>query len=172
MVQEHCEQGVKSISSLKLTVFISAFLGITVWPLTTAHLSAVNTAISQTFSVTQSPLLRKVSISSWCCAVMPVLVGFGFFPKPFQLSQEHITVPSYEINQMKRVTALSRAPPRKAGQFILLMAWGICNRWEFLVMELIGQSHRSSSLWEPELTLILCASFNFSALYFETSSLV
>lgn len=121
------------------------------WPLTTAQLSAVTTAISLTSSVTQSPHLRKASISSCFCAVMSVLVGLAFFLKSFQLSQEHTVVPSYEINQMKRVTALSRAPPRKAGQFILLMAWGICNSWVFLVMELIGQSHRSS-LWKSELS--------------------
>ena len=67
---------------------------------------------------------NTVSISSWCYVVMSVS-GLEFFPKPFQLNKEHSIVPSYEINQMKRVTALSRAPPGKAGQFVLLMEWGI-----------------------------------------------
>lgn len=167
MVKEHCEQGVKSTSSLIFFLFISVFLGITTWPLTTAQLSAVNTAISLTSSVTQSPHLRNVSIPSCFCALMSVLVGLAFFPKPFQLSQEHIVVPTYEINQMKRVTTLSRAPLRK---FILLMAWGLCSSWEFLVMELIGQSHRSS-LWKSELSDPHSLCQFLSGLCFETSSL-
>lgn len=156
------------MSSLKLAVFISVFLSITVSPLTTAHLSAVNTAISLTSFVTESPPLI---VHFW--AVMSVLMGLAFFPKPFQLSQEHTVVPSYVINQIKkRVTALSRATPRKAGQFILLMSWGICNSWEFLVWSSLAKAigHHSRSLNLQ--TLILCASFNFSALCFETSSLI
>lgn len=71
---------------------------------------------------------NTVSVSS--CVVMYVS-GFGLVPKPFQLNKEHNDVPTYEINQMKRVTALSRTPPGKAGRFVLLAEWGIylCLQW-------------------------------------------
>lgn len=150
-------------------VFVSVFLGITIWPLTTAHLSAVSPALSLS-PVPQSPHLRRVSIASCVCAVMSVLVRLAFCCKPFQSGQEHIIVPSYEINQMKRVTALSRHLPGKLGhsscwwheEFAAVQSFCL---WSSLA-KAIG--HHSGSLNLQ--TLILCASFSFSALGFETSS--
>lgn len=49
-----------------------------------------------------------------CCFVL-------FFPKPFQLNRDQNIVPGYKINQTRTMTVLSRAPPGKPGQFVLLV---------------------------------------------------
>lgn len=49
-----------------------------------------------------------------CCFVL-------FCPKPFQLNRDQNIVPGYKINQTRTMTVLSRAPPGKPGQFVLLV---------------------------------------------------